>query len=83
MDQKNTEKENLIFFHVNWGLIHPNYIDINFIMHVFKNHPYMILTGDWDFDKDVIFNWDKKSQFVSTQKNGKELLFIVYPNIKL
>ena len=70
-------------FHVNWGFIHPNYLDLNFVVNVFKNNPYMVLTGDWDFDERKIQEWDKRTQFISPDRDGKELLFIVYPNIKI
>jgi len=70
-------------FHVNWGFIHNNYLDPNFVTNIFKQNPYLILTGDWDFDENNIIKWDKKTQVNTNEKSGKELLFIVYPNIKI
>ena len=69
-------------FHINWGFIHPNYLHPNFVINAFKDNPYLILTGDWDFDEKNILNWDRRSQIVHEKRDGKELLFIVYPNIK-
>jgi transcription elongation factor Elf1 len=70
-------------FHVNWGFIHPNYLHPNFVVNAFKDNPYLILTGDWDFDERNILDWNRRSQIVLGKRDGKELLFIVYPNIKI
>ncbi|MFM2224638.1 MAG: hypothetical protein RJA07_840 [Bacteroidota bacterium] len=68
-------------WHINWGLVHPNYLTIKFAQFVFKNNPYLILTGDWDFNAEDISNWDGKSQVVGSFHEGKELLIIAKPNI--
>ena len=70
-------------FHVNWGFLHPNYIDIQFVTFALKNHPYLITTGDWDYEDSMIARLDKQSQQVVGRRDGKELLFITYPNINL
>ncbi|MEM9023310.1 MAG: methyltransferase domain-containing protein, partial [Bacteroidota bacterium] len=70
-------------FHVNWGFVHPNYLDIAFACHAFKDNPYLILTGDWTFDLDTLKNWDGRSQVVGPRRDGKELLIISKPNTSL
>ena len=40
------KKRNPILSSYIWGQLHPNYIDVNFMQHVFKNNPYYITTGD-------------------------------------
>ena len=70
-------------FHVNWGFLHPNYIDIQFVTFALKQHPFLILTGDWYYDETVIQNWNKYTQQVPGSKDGKELLFITLPNINI
>ena len=70
-------------YHVNWGFLHPNFLDTDFAAYAFRNNPYLILTGDWDHDVASIGAWDGKSQQMSQTKNGKELLIIARPNIKL
>ena len=70
-------------YHVNWGAVHPNYLSTEFSQFAFKDNPYLILTGDWDFDTQEIADWDGLSQTVGLKKDGKELLIISKPNIKL
>jgi SAM-dependent methyltransferase len=70
-------------FHVNWGAVHPNFLDAEFAAHMFRENPYLILTGDWDFDVEKISAWDGRSQTTGTDLSGKELLIVAKPNIKL
>lgn len=70
-------------WHGSWGDIHVNLIDQEFAKEVFKNNPYLILTGDWEFDPKEISNWDGKSQTIGSKMDGKELLIIAKPNIKI
>ena len=67
-------------WHVNWGSLHPNFLDIEFAKFAFKDNPYLILTDDWDFNFELIKNWDDKSQVVGSKLDGKELLIIAKPN---
>ncbi|WP_436515263.1 class I SAM-dependent methyltransferase [Ekhidna sp. To15] len=69
-------------WHVNWGFLHPNFLNIEFARFLFKNNPYLILTGDWDYDVKILNDWDQKSQVVGNA-DGKELLIIAKPNIEL
>lgn len=70
-------------FHVNWGFAHPNYLNVSFASQMFANNPYLILTGDWEFDFAELRNWDGKSQVIGEKKDGKELLIIAKPNKRL
>lgn len=70
-------------FHVNWGFLHPNYLDVSFASHLFRNNPYLILTGDWNYDTEVLKAWDGESQQIGERKDGKELLIIAKPNFNL
>ena len=63
-------------FHVNWGSLHPNYLDIPFARHLFREVPHLILTGDWTYDTAELAAWDQRSQRVGTREDGKELLII-------
>lgn len=67
-------------FHVNWGFLHPNYLDIDFAKTVFRRNPYMILTGDWNFHTNILSSWDGNSQIIGETRDGKELLIIAKPN---
>lgn len=70
-------------FHVNWGFLHPNYLDIPFAAHLFRNNPHLILTGDWSYDTAMLSAWDGRSQQVGDQRDGKELLIIAKPNTNI
>lgn len=70
-------------WHVNWGFLHPNFLDVDFGKKAFKNNPYIILTDDWDFNCKLIARWDGKSQVVGEKQDGKELLIIAKPNIQI
>ena len=70
-------------FHVNWGFLHPNYLDIEFAVHSFSRNPYLVVTGDWNYDLNTLSSWDGKSQIVGDKKDGKELLIIAKPNINI
>ena len=65
----------------SWGDIHVNAIDIEFAMYAFQKNPYIILTGDWKFDLQLLSEWNGQSQVVGEQKDGKELLIISKPNL--
>jgi len=67
-------------FHVNWGFLHPNYLDIFFASHLFKDNPHLILTGDWEYNLEEVRNWDGKSQTIGEKKDGEELLIVAKPN---
>lgn len=68
-------------FTVTWGSLHPNYLDVEFAQHLFRNNPYLILTSDWPYNLEEIGSWDGKSQVVSPDRGGYELLIIAKPNI--
>lgn len=68
-------------WHVNWGLVHPNYISTDFAQYVFLNNPYLIMTGDWTYESSMIGRWDRSTQEVAPQADGKELMILVRPNI--
>lgn len=68
-------------FHVNWGLLHPNYLDIEFAAYTFRKNPYLILTDDWRYDLSILEKWDGKSQIIGSKRDGQELLIIAKPNI--
>ncbi|MEO5976540.1 MAG: methyltransferase domain-containing protein [Chryseolinea sp.] len=68
-------------FHVGWGFLHPNYLDIEFATTCFKHNPYLVLTGDWIFDLNLLQSWDGISQVVGSQRDGHELLVIAKPNV--
>lgn len=70
-------------FHVNWGLLHPNYLTVEYAAHTFKNNPYIILTDDWRYDLTPLEKWDGRSQFIGTKRDGQELLIIAKPNVTL
>lgn len=70
-------------YSVIWGFEHPNHLDYEFAAFAFKNNPYLILTGDFVHDELLIKAWDGKSQMVSDTLDGKELLIIARPNIRL
>ncbi len=70
-------------WHINWGGVHPNCLDVEFAKYAFKDNPYLILTGDWEFDPQDIAKWDGASQSVGTKLDGKELLIISKPNVKI
>lgn len=68
-------------FHVNWGFLHPNYLDIEFAASSFKQNPYLILTGDWTYNLNLLSSWDGQSQIIGDKHDGKELLIIAKPNV--
>jgi hypothetical protein len=70
-------------FHVNWGLLHPNYLDVEFAAHTFRKNPYLILTDDWRYNFEQLAAWDGHSQIVGEKLDGQELLIITKPNIIL
>lgn len=80
--QEYREREPAIF-HVNWGFLHPNYLDVSFASQLFRNNPYLILTGDWNYDINELAAWDGKSQKTSAYKSGKELLIVSKPNMNI
>ena len=77
------KKRNPTLFSFTWGQLHPNYIDVNFMQHVFKNNPYYITTGDDVYDLEKIKAWDGSSQVTNDDRSGFELLVIAKPNITL
>jgi 2-polyprenyl-3-methyl-5-hydroxy-6-metoxy-1,4-benzoquinol methylase len=64
-----------------WGSVHPNALDVEFAQYVFRNNPYLILTGDWKFNPADIAKWDGRSQVVGSGNDGSELLIVAKPNI--
>ena len=70
-------------FHVNWGFLHPNYLDVDYGSQLFSKNPYLILTGDWNYATEELARWDGKSQHIAAKKDGKELLIISKPNVIL
>lgn len=68
-------------FHVNWGLLHPNYLTVDFAMHTFRKNPYLILTDDWRYNLTLLEGWDGQSQVVGEKLDGQELLIIAKPNV--
>jgi hypothetical protein len=70
-------------FHLTWGFLHPNYLDVDFAIETFKHNPYLILTGDCNYDLKTLFEWDGQSQIIGENRSGRELLMISKPNIHL
>jgi hypothetical protein len=56
---------------------------VGFAMETFKHNPYLIFTGDWNYDLKFISDWDGQSQVAGEALNGKELLIIAKPNIRI
>jgi 2-polyprenyl-3-methyl-5-hydroxy-6-metoxy-1,4-benzoquinol methylase len=81
-DQAYANRDRAVW-HINWGNVHPNYLTVAFAQYVFKKNPYLILTGDWEFNAAEIKNWDGLSQVTGTLLAGKELLIIAKPNIPI
>jgi SAM-dependent methyltransferase len=67
-------------WHVNWGAVHPNYLDVHYARHIFRHNPYLLLTDDWQYDPEILANWDGKKQIQGSKLDGKELLIIAKPN---
>ena len=80
LDYRNREPD---IWHLNWGGVHPNFLTIDFAKFMFANNPYIVLTGDWDFDIDLIESWDGLSQITGAKRDGKELLIISKPNVNI
>lgn len=70
-------------WHGSWGDIYVSLLDLDFAKHAFRNHPYLIMSGDWRFNLDEISSWDGKSQVQGEKLDGKELLIIAKPNIHI
>lgn len=70
-------------FKANWGSVHPFYLDYEFAAKFFRSNPYLLLTGDWEFNYDEIKQWDQQSQVIGNIKDGKELLIIAKPNTQI
>lgn len=76
-------------FHGLWGLLHPNYLDINFSRFAFQANPYIIMTGDWagtceaEYNLNELQSWDGKSQVIGSKKDGDELMIVAKPNTYL
>lgn len=68
-------------FHVNWGLLHPNYLDVDFAARTFKKNPYLILSDDWRYNLELLRKWDGHSQIIGEKRDGQELLIISKPNV--
>jgi 2-polyprenyl-3-methyl-5-hydroxy-6-metoxy-1,4-benzoquinol methylase len=77
---RNREPHN---FHVNWGFLHPNYLDVEFAAHTFRKNPYLILTDDWRYNLEVLEKWDGTSQIIGQKLDGQELLVIAKPNVTI
>ncbi|MBL6871863.1 MAG: hypothetical protein ISQ95_04630 [Flavobacteriales bacterium] len=79
-EYRNREQD---IWHGSWGDLHVNLLDVEFAKEVFKNNPYLILSGDWIFNPEEIKVWDGISQKVGKKLDGKELLIIAKPNVDL
>lgn len=77
------KKRNPKLFSLTWGQLHPSYIDVNFMQHIFTNNPFYIATGDDIYDLEKIKTWDGISQVTNDDRSGFELLVIAKPNIVL
>jgi SAM-dependent methyltransferase len=77
------KKREHAIWHVNWGAVHPNSLSTEFAQYAFRENPYLILTGDWAYDENELKAWDGKSQKTGSYKEGKELLIISKPNLKI
>lgn len=69
-------KNNPEAFHLCWGQVHPNYLNAQFFIHIYINHPLFITTSP--FDLALLESWDKKSHCIGNL-SGEELLVIVFP----
>jgi transcription elongation factor Elf1 len=76
-------------FHGIWGLVHPNYLNIEFAEYVFRDSPYMVMTGDWtgtceaEYDLDELRQWDGQSQRVGSKRDGDELMIAARPHMPI
>ena len=75
----NFRKDNFDRFTKAWGLVHPNYINVDFYKFMFRKNPFIITSSPHDLD--MIKNWDKGSQLIC-DTSGDELLVIARPNIE-
>lgn len=57
-----------------WGLVHPNFLNVDFYSTIFKDHPYIITSGPYD-NPDLFSKWDQSSQVID-KVSGEELLVV-------
>ena len=61
-------------FHSIWGMVHPNYLNVDFFKYVFKDVPYLITSSPYK-NLDVFGGWNKFDQVVA-DTSGDELLAV-------
>jgi hypothetical protein len=62
------------FFSSLWGMVHPNFLNVDFYSTIFKDHPYLITSSPYG-DSRLFSSWDQASQIVD-KTNGEELLVV-------
>ncbi len=68
------------YFHKAWGLVHPVYINEQFLKYVLKDVPYFITSLPCNYSN--LSKWNKTSQIIENM-SGNELLAIAYINKKI
>jgi len=64
-----------------WGMVHPNFLNVDFYSHVFRDNPF-IITSDPYNNLNIFSNWNKESQIVD-KSDGEELMVICAINKRL
>lgn len=67
-------EKNPVVFSSLWGLVHPNFLNVDFYSTIFKDKPYIITSDPYE-NRDLFSKWDHCSQIID-RVPGEELLVI-------
>jgi len=67
-------------FSLGWGKVHPNYLTETYFRQYFRDCPYFIASSPDGWSQLAL--WDQKSQLVSDDVSGNELLIVSCPHQK-
>ncbi|MFI5155831.1 MAG: class I SAM-dependent methyltransferase [Chitinophagales bacterium] len=71
---KNYRERNPHTFNSLWGMVHPNFLNLDFYAHVFRDNPF-IITSDPYNDLNIFSRWNHDAQIID-KTDGEELMVV-------
>lgn len=70
-------KKSHVAWHKLWGMVHPNFLDVNFYKSFFSESPIFLTSNPYPMQKIEVWGITQSERFISEKLCGEELLMIV------
>jgi hypothetical protein len=64
-----------------WGMVHPNYLNVDFYSYIFRYNPFIITSNPY-LNMELFSSWNKEDQIID-KTDGEEIMIVCSINKRL